>query len=154
MGGFWGLCAMNGLNRRENMQKMTNMHIELKQESRTSQAMGLVWRLSLSLALSVGVLVLGVSLGGCGEKPPEVKVTLGAVTQVRLAHTGFGDRTQVDAAGRSLIVRELAPIPANTSVELRGSKQHAQQLCVVGSNRCWLIYRPEQHDWVLLGLKP
>ena len=138
----------------QKVKNMQNLQIELKQQSRTRQAMGLVWRLSLSLALSVGVLVLGVSLGGCGEKPPEVKLALGVVTQVRLAHTGFGNRTQVDAAGRSVIVRELAPIPANTSVELRGSKQHAQQLCVVGSNRCWLIYRPEQHDWVLLGLKP
>jgi hypothetical protein len=139
------------------MQKMTNlqnMQIELKQQSRTRQAMGLVWRLSLSLALSVGVLVLGVSLGGCGEKPPEVKVALGAVTQVRLGYAGWNSRTQVDVAGRSVIVQESAPIPIQTSVELRGSKQHALQLCVSGSARCWLIDQPEQHDWVLLELKP
>jgi hypothetical protein len=99
-------------------------------------------------------LCAGLLISGCGEKPPEVRLALGQVTRVQFAFAGWNDQSQIDAAGRSISVQGIAPIPVSTAVELRGTKDYVQQLCISGRDRCWPIHQPEQHDWALLNLKP
>lgn len=106
------------------------------------------------LVLSGIVLCAGLVISGCGEKPPELRLAAGKVTRVQFAYAGWNDQSQIDAAGRSISVQGIAPIPVNTAVELRGSKEYAQQLCVSGRDRCWPIHQPKQHDWALLNLRP
>jgi hypothetical protein len=81
-------------------------------------------------------------------------VALGTVTRVQFAYAGWNDQSQIDAAGRSISVQGIAPIPVSTAVELRGNRQNVELLCVTGTQRCWPIHQPEQHDWALLNLKP
>jgi hypothetical protein len=85
------------------------------------------------VGLSRIVLCAGLLISGCGEKPPEVRLALGTVTRVQFAFAGWNDHTQIDAAGRSISVQGMAPIPVSTVVELRGNKQNAEQLCVTGA---------------------
>jgi hypothetical protein len=99
-------------------------------------------------------LCAGLVISGCGEKPPEVRVALGAVTRVQFEFAGWNDQSQIDAAGRSISVKGIAPIPVSTAVELRGNRQNAELLCVTGTQRCWPIHQPQQHDWALLNLRP
>jgi hypothetical protein len=106
------------------------------------------------VVLSGIALHVGLAISGCGEKPPEVRLAAGAVTRVQFAYAGWNDQSQIDVAGRSISVQGIAPIPVSTAVELRGSKEYAQQLCVSGRDPCWPIHQPEQHDWALLNLKP
>jgi hypothetical protein len=93
-------------------------------------------------------------LSACADKPPEIRLALGTVAKVQFAFAGWNDLTQIEAAGRSISLKGIAPIPVNTAVELRGSKQHAEQLCVGGTDRCWLLHQPAQHAWALLSLRP
>lgn len=116
---------------------------------------GLMAQMADRRAVRRGIaLCAGLLISGCGEKPPEVKVELGTVTRVQFAFAGWNDHSQVDAAGRSISVQGIAPIPVSTAVELRGNRQNAELLCVAGTQRCWPIHQPEQHDWALLNLKP
>lgn len=95
-----------------------------------------------------------ITMVACLDPPPEVRVAAGAVQRVQFAFAGWNDHTQIDAAGRSISVQGIAPIPLNAAVELRGSKQNAQLLCVIRAQRCWPIHQPQQHDWALLNVKP
>ena len=104
--------------------------------------------------LSATVLCAALVISGCGEKPPEVRLALGTVTRVQFAFAGWNDQSQIEAAGRSISVQGIAPIPVSTAVELRGDRQNAEQLCVAGAQRCWPVHQPQQHDWALLNLKP
>lgn len=104
--------------------------------------------------LSAIVLCAGLLISGCGEKLPEVRLAAGTVTRVQFAFAGWNDHTQIDAAGRSISVQGMAPIPVSTAVELRGNRQKAELLCVTGAQRCWPVHQPQQHDWALLGIKP
>jgi hypothetical protein len=111
-------------------------------------------RRAVRSGIALIALCAGLAISGCGEKPPEVRVAAGTVTRVQFAFAGWNDQSQVDAAGRSISVQGIAPIPVNTAVELRGSKDYAELLCVTGTQRCWQIHQPEQHDWALLSLEP
>jgi hypothetical protein len=100
------------------------------------------------------VLFAGLSGAGCDDKSPEIGVALGTVQRVQFAFAGWNDHTQVEAGGRSISVQGIAPIPVSTSVELRGAKLNATQLCATAMERCWPIHSPQRHDWALLSLKP
>lgn len=100
------------------------------------------------------VLCAGLVISGCGEKPLEVTRPLGTVTRVQFAFAGWNNHTQIDAAGRSISVQGMAPIPVSTAVELRESNQNAELLCVTGAQRCGSVHQPQQHDCILLNRKP
>jgi hypothetical protein len=117
--------------------------------TKTGARAGLINRL-LGL-VSAGLIA---ALAGCADKPPEIKAALGTVVKVQFEFAGWNDQSQIEAAGRSISVQGIAPIPLNAAVELRGNRQNAELLCVAGTQRCWPIHQPEQHDWTLLNLKP
>lgn len=77
---------------------------------------------------------------GCApENEANTVAPIGKIQRVQYLFAGWKTHTQLDTASVSILVSHYAPIPLQTQVELRGSKDQPSLLCATGSATCWSI---------------
>lgn len=72
-----------------------------------------------------------------GLADPAVIQPLGPVIETRYIG-GFGVRTEIRTASRTLLLRRAVELDAGTVVERR-SRVLEEELCITGTERCWEI---------------